>query len=108
MFVIIIKNLRPKWIRGITIFPFIIIRNVNDRKDKVFFNHEKIHFKQQLELFIIIFYLWYLIEFVIHYLRVRDFYKAYMKISFEKEAYKNEKNLDYLKSRSYFEFVKYL
>lgn len=33
---------------------------------------------------------------------------AYKKISFEKEAYINDINLDYLRERKLFSFIKYL
>lgn len=56
-------------------------------------NHEKIHSKQQLELLIIPFYIIYLIEAI---------FKGYYCISFEKEAYANQDNLDYLKTRKWY------
>ena len=34
--------------------------------------------------------------------------KAYMMIPFEKEAYSNEKNLDYIKNRGVFSWVNYI
>lgn len=34
--------------------------------------------------------------------------KAYREISFEKEAYENERNLHYLEKRKWFSFLKYL
>jgi hypothetical protein len=34
-----------------------------DVLDKVFVNHEKIHLRQQLELLVLPFYVWYIIEF---------------------------------------------
>jgi len=34
-----------------------------------------------------------------------DTSKAYENICFEKEAYNNEKNLDYLKTRKHFSFL---
>lgn len=37
----------------------------------------------------------------------RDFYKAYRAISFEKEAYENESDLNYLKNRKSCQWIKY-
>ena len=85
-------------IRAIAIFPFIFLRS-DANPDETLINHERIHLRQQLEMLIIPFYIWYLIEF---------YTKGYFNISFEKEAYKNENNLNYLKQRKMFSFVKYL
>lgn len=71
-------------------------------------NHEKIHTKQILEMGIIGFYLWYAIEYII----VRFFHKyqnsSYHDVSFEEEAHNNDKNLEYLKSRKHYAWVKYI
>lgn len=67
--------------------------------DDELINHEKIHLRQQIEMLIIPFYVWYLIEYYI---------KGYYNVSFEKEAYTNEKNLTYLKKRRIFAFIRYL
>lgn len=56
-------------------------------------NHEKIHTRQMLELCIVGFYIIYLIEWI---------FKGYNNISFEKEAYANETNVDYLKTRKWY------
>lgn len=70
--------------------------------------HEKIHLRQQLEMLVIFFFIWYGIEFSIRFLILKDRKKAYREISFEKEAYANERNLDYLEDRKWFNFLKYL
>ena len=85
-------------IRGLAFWPFIFISSKTIIDDELI-NHERIHLRQQLEMLIIPFYIWYLIEL---------YTKGYMNISFEKEAYANEKNLTYLKKRSIFAFIKYL
>ena len=85
-------------IRAIAFFPFVFMRS-DANSDEVMKNHERIHLRQQLELLVIPFYIWYLIE----------FYKnGYYGISFEKEAYQNEQNLDYLRKRKLFNFFRYL
>jgi hypothetical protein len=103
-----IKFFTPKNIKGISLFPFIIVENKQIKLDKYFINHEKIHIKQQLEMMLVLFYLWYGIEFVIKLFKYKKFYLAYENISFEKEAYLNEKNLEYLKNRKFWGFIKYL
>lgn len=108
MIVVCQKFLKNTKINGITLFPFIILRNPKDKLNKVLINHEKIHIRQQLELFIIFFYLWYVIEYYYHLVKIKDAHKAYRAISFEREAYANERDLDYLKNRKLLNFRKYL
>ncbi len=92
---------------AITIYPFIII-NKNYRGNLVLVNHEKIHSKQQVELFWLFFFIWYIVEFIVRYIQYKNWYLAYKNISFEREAYQNEKKLTYLLSRKKFSFIKYL
>lgn len=106
MIIVICKHLFPKNFIGLTIFPFVFLKDEKLRMDKVFLNHEKIHLRQQLELLIIFFFLWYFIEFLLKYLKYKDFHLAYRNIIFEREAYKNEKNLHYLKQRPLWNFCK--
>lgn len=105
MIVICAKILLPKNVLGLTLFPFIILRNKNDRKNLTLMNHEKIHIRQQFELLILPFYIIYVVSFVLKYLKYRDANRAYLNIIFEREAYGNEKNLEYLKSRRWFAFL---
>ena len=121
-------------IKGITLFPFIISQKkyngphiTQSQKDR-HKNHESIHIAQQLELVpyslafnFLIFtlfgwnYLWLFVTivpvlnsslFFILYL-IEFIFKGYRGISFEREAYENDDNLDYLKNRKYFNFTKY-
>lgn len=108
MILIVFKYLTPRGFRGLTFFPFVILTNKKDALDKVCVNHEKIHLRQQLELLVLPFYVWYGIEFVIWLLILKAKKQAYKRISFEREAYENEKDLHYLKSRSFWKFLKYL
>jgi hypothetical protein len=71
-------------------------------------NHESIHLKQQAELGAIFFYVWYLIEFCIRTVLIGNTDAAYRRICFEKEAYANEENLEYIKTRKFWAFLKYL
>ena len=108
MFVLVFKYLTPKWVRGITIFPFIVLSYREDKQNLVLLNHEKIHLKQQIEMLVLPFFLWYGIEYLIRFVQYRNWKEAYLNISFEREAYQNEKNLYYLKQRSFWSFFKYL
>jgi hypothetical protein len=107
MILIVFKYLTPRGFRGLTFFPFVFLMNKEVVLDKVFVNHEKIHLRQQLELLVLPFYVWYVIEFLIRWIITKDKNVAYRNISFEKEAYTNEKDLNYLKSRSFWNFLNY-
>lgn len=107
MFLIVSKYLIPKGFRGLTVFPFVILRNRKDVGEAVLINHEKIHIRQQLELLILPFFVWYVLEYGIRLLQYRDRHLAYRNISFEREAYGNEKDLGYLKRRSFWRFLNY-
>lgn len=97
-------------IGGITLWPFIILREIYDasppwrRKAARIINHESIHIKQQEEMLIIPFYIWYVTEWFIKLF----FYgkQAYYNISFEREAYDNDDNLSYLSNRKHYAWIK--
>ena len=95
---ILLKIATFGWAMGITLAPFGIY--VKDLDNARLVNHEKIHWKQQMEMLIIPFYLWYLFEFLGRL--VINGKKAYMKLLFEREAHDNDNNLDYLKTRKHF------
>ena len=106
--IFISKFLVPKGYAGITIFPFVFLKYRTLKTNKVLLNHERIHLKQQLELLIIPFYLWYSLEFLYLLIKYKKWDLAYRNISFEKEAYLNEKDLQYLNERPFWRFLKYL
>jgi hypothetical protein len=108
MFLIVAKYLIPKGYRGMAVFPFILIKYDFDKSNGVFLNHEKIHLRQQLELLIIPFFIWYVLEYLIRLVQYQNMDLAYRNISFEREAYAKETELDYLKNRSFFQFLHYI
>jgi len=65
-------------------------------------NHEAIHAAQQREMLYLPFYIIYVIEFLAKSLYYRSFGKGYMSICHEREAYRNDRNLNYLKTRRHF------
>jgi hypothetical protein len=85
-------------IRALAFFPFIIIPKETIIDDELI-NHERIHLRQQLEMLVIPFYIWYLIAI---------YRKGYYGVSFEKEAHSNDNDLTYLKRRKSYSFIKYL
>lgn len=102
------KYLVPKGFSALTIFPFVFFKWKEYKLDGNLINHENIHLRQQLELLIIPFFIWYGIEFIIHYVRFKDRNLAYRNISFEKECYRHESDLNYIKSRKIWGFLNYL
>ncbi|MBT0607516.1 hypothetical protein [Aequorivita echinoideorum] len=99
--------LRKKFI-GITLWPFIIVRHRSLCEDKTFLNHERIHLRQQAEMLVLFFYIWYGLEFLYRCFQYGNRYLGYRNISFEREAYQSEKDLNYLGKRPFFGFLKYL
>ena len=108
MIVLVNKFILARGFNGVSIWPFIILKNKQCKDDPVLINHEKIHLKQQAELLLVGFYLWYLIEYLIRILQYKNKTLAYRNISFEREAYKNELDMSYLATRSIWGFLDYL
>ena len=71
-------------------------------------NHERIHTAQMKELIFIPFYIFYILEWLIRLLQYRNSFTAYRNISFEREAYANESNPDYLSKRKPYSFLRYI
>lgn len=116
---------------AMTLYPFIFVREAVAKKySTVANNHEHIHAEQQKELlpvgialaliaylsglglwallFLPVFLWIYLIEWVIKALWYGNNRTAYRNISFEREAYQNEKDLTYLSNRKHFIWFKYI
>jgi hypothetical protein len=108
MLLIVAKYLIPKGYRGLTIFPFVLLKSQNDKENMVIINHEKIHLRQQLELLILPFYIWYVFEYLFRLIQYNDGHLAYKNICFEREAYSNETDLNYLNKRPFWSWIRYL
>lgn len=70
--------------------------------------HESIHTAQMRELLFVPFYLWYVIEWLVRLCLLQSSRLAYRNISFEREAYANEKDPNYLSNRDPWSFLRYL
>ena len=101
-------------VNGITLYPYIIIRDNPRRlwsnskqihKDIKLINHESIHIKQQEELLVLPFYILYGVEWLVKFAIYRDAKKAYKNISFEREAYDNESVINYLEERVRYNWI---
>ena len=97
--IISFKNLKRLGVSGMTIFPIIFLRSKELKNDVRIINHERIHIRQQVEMLVIPFYIIYLIEYLIGRLKYKSHFEAYLNISFEREAFINDGNLDYLRNR---------
>ncbi|MBQ4367519.1 MAG: hypothetical protein II786_05505 [Muribaculaceae bacterium] len=68
-------------------------------------NHERIHTAQMRELGFIFFYIIYFIEWTVR-LAMRG--RAYRGISFEREAYDNQRDLEYLSHRRHYAWLHHM
>jgi hypothetical protein len=110
MFIIVskrtLKLLTGDFGSAMALWPFIIVRDESLKQDSVLINHERIHLRQQLELLLIFFYMWYGIEYAFYRLKRFNARTSYAMVRFEKEAYRFEKDLNYLKRRKWFAFIR--
>ena len=100
-------------IAGITLFPFIILREfyqkpILEKKRKTIVRHEMIHIEQQRELLVIPFFILYGLFYLVNLIRYRDLDKAYMEIPFEREAYTFEDVEEYTKIRKKYHWTSFL
>ena len=116
---------------AICFYPFILVRY----DKKVLFGdtttrHELIHANQQQEMYAVgtviaavlflfgcgwwslaalpLFFYWYVVEWLIRWAYYRNRDTAYKNISFEREAYNNQADMDYLRTRKHYAFLKLL
>ena len=100
----------PSGFIAMTIFPFLFIRKkMSWRFDDVDERHETIHGRQQIELLLLLFFVWYGIEYFVRWICYGfDGHLAYRNISFEQEAYLNETNLSYPYERKLYAWLRFL
>ena len=105
----IIKNkiIPPRGFTYVNLFGVLFTRRDKKISDKTL-NHEMIHTEQMKEMLYIFFYLWYVVEWFIRLLMLRDSHKAYRAISFEREAYANQENLAYREGRKRYSWLSYI
>ena len=93
---------------AINICGIVFARRENSRLTKKEKNHEFIHTLQQREMLFLFFYLWYVAEWIIRIVQYRNLLQAYYHISFEREAYANERDFDYPRRRHHFSWLRYI
>lgn len=127
------KIIRNKYIpfpgfKAVNIFGVLFVRK-SARIDNVLIRHEKIHTSQMFEVTVVslilfllfmyvswwlpllspfVYYVWYGVEWLIRFIRLRNAHEAYRNISFEKEAYSNQDVDYYLGKRKFFNFLNHL
>lgn len=94
--------------KGMALFPFILVKYPQDLTNARLIRHEYIHIWQQVELFIVPFYILYLLNYLWNRLKGQNHDEAYFNICFEKEAYMNDHNESYLQERRFWGFMRYL
>jgi len=92
---------------GMALFPFILVKEKASKFDEAVIRHEIIHLRQQLELLVLPFYVFYLINYLYNRTIFNNHHQAYMNIVFEREAYANDAFPDYLSSRNLFSWIRY-
>lgn len=93
---------------GMAIFPFVLIKHADFKWSKTLVYHERIHLMQQIELLILPFYFFYVLNYSINIIRFRNHDRAYREIIFEKEAYQNEATINYIRNRPFWAFLRYI
>ena len=92
---------------AMAIYPFILIKDKSMKDNHSLVFHEKIHHRQQLELLIIPFYIWYALAYLFLLIKYKNHDKAYRNIIFEREAYAMDKTQNYLLYRPLWNFWKF-
>lgn len=105
----IVKNkfIPPRGFTYVNLFGVLFTRRDKKISD-VTLNHELIHTEQMKEMLYVFFYLWYVMEWLVRLIILRDSHKAYRTISFEREAYANQTNLTYLECRKCYRWLTYV
>jgi len=104
----LLRLLTGSFAASMAIWPFILIRDEKMKNNPALIRHECIHLRQQKELLLLFFYIWYLAEYLFRLIQYKNHQRAYRKISFEREAYLYEADPDYLKRRKNFAFLRFL
>lgn len=95
-------------IRGMALWPFILIMDDRLLRNQTLINHEQIHIRQQTEMLVIPFYLVYLTNYLVNRFKYKTHDEAYRNIVFEREAYDNDQDLHYLDRRKFWSWTKYI
>lgn len=99
----------PPGFKALCIWPFVFVRRKSNSSFSITKErHESIHAEQEKEMLLIFFFIWYIVEFLIKLCYYRDRMIAYYAISFEREAYCNQGDEEYLSKRKHYSWIKYI
>lgn len=101
------KYLPTRRFSAINLFGVIFVRYGTKLSERTI-RHESIHTHQMKEMLYLPFYLWYGLEWLFRLVQYRNRMTAYYNISFEREAYANDQSEDYLDTRKWWAWVRYL
>ena len=103
----IIKNkfIPPRGFTYVNLFGVLFTRRDKPISDKTL-NHEMIHTEQMKEMLYVFFYIWYVVEWIIRLIILRDSHKAYRAISFEYYSNRFKKMLPLLLNVKGFEGIR--
>ena len=101
----LLSKVSPIEIGAISLGLFVFARAKLSETTKL---HETIHYKQWLELGFVGFLILYPLFWLVLRIKYRSGKKAYVRNPFEREAYRNEADEDYLINRRPYAWVKYI
>ena len=116
---------------AMTVWPFVFVRRECAGKlSRATMRHEEIHGEQQKEMLTLglvaasamvvlgfewwssltlpLFYIWYGFEWLAKWIYYRDAYTAYKNVSFEREAFANQRHVGYIDKRVPFAWTSYI
>lgn len=88
-----------KGFAAINLFGVLFARKSSEPLTQTTIRHEKIHTAQMKELLYVGFYVLYFVEWLFRLITTKN---AYRNISFEREAYDNQRKVNYLETRKHF------
>ncbi len=100
-----LSKLAPIEIQAISLAFWVFSRDKLSQRTR---RHETIHFQQWIELGVLGFLLLYPVFYLYGLLKYRDKVRAYRAIPFEREAYENDGDSEYLRTRRRMAWIGYL
>ena len=100
------NKISPINFQGYAFYPFIFLSGEKSEENRFIYNHELIHLYQFEETLFIGYILIMTSNFLFNICKYRNFRDAYRNLAFEKEAYDHMNDLDYVKKRKRFAWLR--